>query len=172
MTDREQVAYYKFHSRKHEGTVKDLRAQYADYDQLKAKAEEADLLRKERETDQEKALREATDQTRKSVMDEFSSRLVAAEFRAASAGRIDADRLATLTEDIDMSRYLKADGAVDLDKVTAKVDAWSPKPDPNAPPPPPQGVRPDPSQGPRGGKATLSGREMFEARRKRQPASS
>lgn len=166
MSDKEQAAYWKHHARRHEDTVKAR----SDYDELKAKADEADRLRQQVETGAEKALREATENARKTALQEFSPRLVAAEFRAASAGRIEADRLATLTDDIDMSRYLKADGSVDLDKVTAKVDAWAPKPpppDPNAPPPPPRGVKADPSQGARGGKVTGTdlGREMFANRR-------
>ena len=175
MTADQQISYWKFHSRKHEDSVRDLRNQYADYDAIKAQAADAARLRQQVETDAEKALREATENARKTALDEFSPRLVAAEFRAASAGRIESDRLATLTEDIDMSRYLKADGSVDLDKVSAKVDAWAPKPappDPNAPPPPPRGVKPDHSQGARGGKVGLTGREMYEARHpKRTPSS-
>lgn len=174
MTSDQQISYWKFHSRKHEDSVRELRSQFGDYEQVKAKAAEADRLRQQVETDTEKALREATEKARQDAINEFRPALVAAEFRAASAGRIDADRLATLTEDIDMSRYLKADGKVDLDKVAAKVDAWAPPPappDPNEPPPPPRGVKPDPTQGSRGGKVTGTdlGREMFEARRKRQP---
>lgn len=174
MTDAEQAAYWKFHSRRHQARADER----SDYDELKAKAAEADRLRQQVETEAQKALREATEQARKTALDEFSPRLVAAEFRAASAGRIESDRLATLTEDIDMSRYVKADGSVDLDKVAAKVDAWAPPaplPDPNAPPPPPRGVRPDPSQGSRGGNKTTGtdvGREMFENRRGKKPVPS
>jgi hypothetical protein len=177
MTDAQAAAYWKFHSRKHEDSVRDLRNQYSDYDSVKAKAAEADRLRQQVETDAEKALREATETARKAALSEFSPRLVAAEFRAASAGRIDSQRLATLTEDIDMSRYLKADGSVDLDRVASKVDAWAPKPpplDPNQPLVPARGVKPDPSQGARGGNVsgTDVGREMFANRRGRsgQPA--
>lgn len=174
MTADQRENYWKFHSRKHEDTVRDLRTRYADYDALAAKAAEADRLRQQVETETEKALREATEKARQEAIAQLRPALVAAEFRAASAGRIDAERLATLTEDIDLSRYLKQDGSVDLDKVTAKVDAWAPPPppaDPNEPPAPRRGVRADPSQGATGNKATGTdlGREMFEARRKRQP---
>lgn len=169
MSAEQQVAYWKFHSRKHEDAARDLRSQYADYDTLRAKAAEADRLRQERETESEKAVREATKTARLAALQEVRPQLVAAEFRAASAGRIDAARLATLTEDIDMSRYLKSDGSVDLEKVAAKVDAWAPELDSTATEPPKRGVKPDPSQGSRGTKTTGAdvGREMFEARRKR-----
>lgn len=165
MTLEQERNYWRYHSRRHEATVKDR----GDYDDLKTKAAEADRLRQAQETAAEKAVREASEQARAAALAEHRPALVAAEFRAAAAGRIDAARLATLTEDIDLTRYLGANGAVDVAKVTAKVAAWAPPEQERR-----AGVKPDPTQGARNGKTsgTDVGREMFENRRGRKPAAS
>lgn len=162
MTVEQREAYWKHQARRHEKTVKDR----SDYDELKAKAADADKLRKERETETQKQIREAGEKARADALAESTPRLVQAEFRAAAGGRIDAERLATLTEDIDLGRYVRADGSVDLDKVAAKVAAWAPPKDD------PRTVKPDPTQGARNTKTTGTdvGREMFDARRRRKPA--
>ncbi len=145
------------------------RARFADYEDLKKKATELDKVKREQESETEKAVREAREEGLNAGRAEVRPTLVAAEFRAAAAGRIDADRLATLTDDIDMSRYLLDSGAVDVDKVAKKVDAWAPPPDPDKEKDKaPRRPRPDPSQGSSGKKTTsgmAAGREMFAASR-------
>ena len=144
MTIEQQREYWKHQAKKHESNAKKHEStvkKQSDYDELKTKAAEADRLRQERETENEKAVREAAEKARVEARAEMLPQLVSARFAAAAAGRIEADRLVTLTEDIDMTRYLKDDGTVDVDKVAAKVEAWAPKPsEPRTP-------RPDPSQG-------------------------
>lgn len=163
MTPVEQAAYWKDKARKHETVVK----KRGDYDQLKADSDQLKKLRKEHETDTERATREAADKARADTMAKVGRQLVMAEFRAAAGGRIDAERLAVLTDDLDPGRYLDDDGNVDGDRVAAKVAAWAPA---STTPPPPRTPKPDHSQGARGGdkpKGTDAGREMFAARRKR-----
>jgi hypothetical protein len=160
MTDAQQAAYWKSHARRHEAVVKSR----ADYDELKAQAAEAKKLRKERESETEKLIREAGEQAAAAARAEVAPQLVMAEFRAAAAGgRIDAARLATLTEDIDLTRFLTKDGTVDVDRITAKVEAWAPAAEQRKPAP-----KPDPTQGARNTKTsgTDVGREMYESRRK------
>ena len=144
MTIEQQREYWKHQAKKHESNAKKHEStvkKQSDYDELKTKAAEADRLRQERETENEKAVREAAEKARVEARAEMLPQLVSARFAAAAAGRIEADRLVTLTEDIDMTRYLRDDGTVDVDKVAAKVEAWAPKPsEPRTP-------RPDPSQG-------------------------
>ncbi len=139
------------------------RKKYGDYDDLKAKAAKHDQVVKDQETESQKAIREATEKAEAEATAKVRPLLVAAEFRAEAAGRIDAARLATLTEDIDMSRYLNPDGSIDTAKIKTKIDAWAPAV--NAPKP---GQKPDPSQGAgTGGKSSgmQAGREMHAARR-------
>lgn len=93
---------------------------------LRKKAADADRLQKQHETDQEKAVREAREQGETAARSTMAPRLVLAEMRAAASGRIDPDRFAELTEDVDLSRYLTDTGEVDMDRVRRKVDAWAP----------------------------------------------
>lgn len=124
MTPEQQVAYWKHQARKHE----DRNRGTADYDAIKA---ERDRLKAETQTDAEKAIeearREATEAGRKAAVAESLPRIVQAEFRAAAAGRIPADRLATVLEPLDLTKFLTADGSeVDTDKVTQFVDGIAP----------------------------------------------
>lgn len=164
MSGEQREAYWRHQAKKHEKTVKDQ----SDYGDLKTKAAEADRLRQEQETAAEKAVREAVEKARADTIAELRPQLVEARFHAAAAGRIDPDRLAALTEDIDMSRYLKDDGSVDVDKVAAKVEAWAPKKEEQRSP------KPDPTQGSRNTKTSGIdvGREMSQARHKKKPAPS
>lgn len=165
MTAEQAANYWRTQARKHETTVK----KRGDYDQLKADSAELARLRQQTESDTQRATREAADQARTEVRTEMGERLVLAEFRAAAGGRIAADRLATLTEDLDLRRYLDSAGDVDAERVAAKVAAWMPDP---AAPTQPARPKPDPTQGPRGTKpsGTAAGRDMFAARRRRTPA--
>lgn len=94
------------------------------------------------QSETERAIAEAKDEGKAEARKDFAPRLVRAEFRAASAGRLDADRLGDLLEDIDLSRFLDEDGEVDAKKVAKKVDAWAP-----AEPVKPGKPKPDPRQG-------------------------
>jgi len=61
MTTDQQVAYWKFQARKHENEAKSR----ADYDDLKAKADELAQLKAANQTEQEKALEEAREAARR-----------------------------------------------------------------------------------------------------------
>lgn len=102
------------------------KAQFADYDELKRKAADADRLAQERETEAEKAVRTAREEGKADGLKAMQPKLVLAELRAVSAGRVDAARFAELTEDLDLSKYLDTNGEVDMDRVKRKVDAWAP----------------------------------------------
>jgi hypothetical protein len=103
------------------------KAQFADYDELKRKAAEAETLRKQVETDAEKAVREAREAAVAEERAKSAPRLVGAEFRAAAKGVLtDAQRDAFL-EDADLTKYLTATGEVDVAKVEAKVKALAPE---------------------------------------------
>jgi len=123
MTEGQQAAYWKHQARKHEDRVKAM----GDYDALKT---ERDALKAKHLTDDEKALDAATasaaEKARSEVRSEYAARLVAAEFRAANSGRIPAEKLATVLDGIEPTKFLTADGEVDTDKVQAFVDGIAP----------------------------------------------
>ena len=159
MTGEQREAYWKFQARKHEGVVKSR----ADYDELKQRAAEADRLRKERETESEKAVREARETAAAEERARVAPRLVSAEFRAAAKGVLTAEQTTALLEDLDLTKYLDDKGEVDTAKVERKVTAFAPKKD--------DGKKhfPDLGQGKRDTApktSVASGREMYQARRR------
>lgn len=152
--------------------IRRVKAQFPNYDQLKADSEALAQLRRETESDREKAVREARETAIAEERKQSAPRLVGAEFRAAAKGVLtDAARDAFL-EDADLTKYLKDDGSVDTAKVEAKVKALAPeKPEGNTGKERQrQGVK-DIGQGQResGGKASVeSSREDYLERRRKQ----
>jgi hypothetical protein len=90
----------------------------------KVAADRLEQLERERMTDEEKARTEAFEGGRAAERTALTERLVAAEFKAAAAlaGR-DVNEVAGLLEDLNVSRFLTADGEVDTERITARVSA-------------------------------------------------
>ena len=95
---------------------------------------ELETLRQSQMSDQEKALEDARTTSRAETLREIGAHLVTAEFRAQAAGRLTAEQVAELVEDIDMTKYLTETGEVDAERVARKVEALAPKPDQNTAP--------------------------------------
>ncbi len=159
MTGDQREAYWKHQSRKHEQRLKDL----GDVDDIVKKAGQYDALAKASQTEQERAVEAAKAEARAEERKASAPRLVSAEFRAQAAGRLTADQIRELTEDLDMTKYLTDKGEVDVDRVARKVDALAPKNDDEKK----TRKRPDLGQGRRdqtkeGGIA--AGRDMYASR--------
>lgn len=96
-------------------------------DRAKQNAEAAKRLREvERDamSEQERAVDEARTQAERAAAERYGSKLVAAEVRAAAAGRdIDAD---ALLDGISTSRFLTDDGEVDRDALSQWIDRVAP----------------------------------------------
>lgn len=90
----------------------------------KVAADRLEQLERERMTDEEKARTEAFEGGRAAERTALTERLVAAEFKAAAAlaGR-DVQAVAGLLEDLNVQRFLTADGEVDTERITARVTA-------------------------------------------------
>lgn len=162
MTPEQQIAYWKHYSRQHEATAKAR----ADYDAIKAKADEFDKYQAANATEHEKAVKAAADAARAQALQETIPRLVAAEFRAAVAGRLTPEQLTAALEPLDMSKFLDATGNVDVAKVATHAALLAP-----ALTPP---TFPDLGQGQRSGTVAPSvsaGRAMYEAQKKPAPTS-
>lgn len=167
MTVEQQAAYWKHQSRRHEDRVKAYGGLTPEQlAELRTKAERADALDFELMSDKDKAVSEAAQNARWAAEAEIMPRLVDAEFRAAAAGRIEPDKLATILEPLDKSRFLTDNGDVDTDKVNAFVDGIAP--DRGTEPPPRRGPSPaghgrrDSSATP--GQSVASGRELYRSR--------
>lgn len=123
MTAAHQAAYWRHQSRKHEDRVKDM----SDYDQIKT---ERDALKAQHQTADEKALEDAKSAAAAAARAEERGKvaplLVAAEFKSANAGRLEAGALAAVLDGIEPTKFLTSEGEVDADKVKTYVDAIAP----------------------------------------------
>lgn len=127
MTAEQQVNYWQAQARKHEDRVKAYGGLTPDQlNDLQERAEQYDVLAAASQTDAERAVNEAAHNARLIAEAELMPRLVTAEFRAAAAGRLEPDKLATILEPLDLSKFLTDDGEVDTDKVTSYVDGIAP----------------------------------------------
>jgi hypothetical protein len=114
---------------------KNLARKHEDRAKANQKAvSELETLRQSQMSDQEKALEQAKAAVRTETLREVGTHLVVAEFRAQAAGRLTAEQVGELVEDLDMSKYLTDTGQVDAERVAKKVDALAPKPTENAAP--------------------------------------
>lgn len=121
-------------------------------------AKELEELRKASMTEQEKAVAAAVAEARTATLREVGAQLVAAEFRAQAAGRLTAEQVAELIEDLDMAKYLTDTGEVDSERVTRKVEALAPQPTEQTAP-----TWPDLGQGSRDQNLALNGDPLERA---------
>lgn len=118
MTDAQQAAYWKYHSRKHENQLKELKGQMNN-DGNKGgdkggnqDAPDADAIREE---------------VRKELQRENAVKLVKSEFKAAIAGRMSDDDFKEVIEDLNLANYVKEDGEVDTERITKKAAILAPE---------------------------------------------
>lgn len=135
------------------------RNKYADYDDLKNKASELETLKAQSMSEQEKAVAEAKKEAAAEARREVIPLLVAAEFRAVTAGRISKDELDAILEPLDLTKFVDAKGNVD----SQRVSDWISKANPTAA----GGTFPDLGQGKRQ-QVKVTGKEagMAEAQRR------
>src|SRR5690606_26965735 len=98
--------------------------------QLKQLHAELEQLRKERMSEQERAIADAVAQAKAGAAATYGARLAAAEFRAAAAGRLSDEQLDTLLSALDLKAFLNDDGDVDTDRVRDYIGKIAPAPDP------------------------------------------
>ena len=101
--------------------------------QRRALQKELEELRAATQSEQEKALATARKEGESAARAAIAPRLVAAEFKAASAGRLTAEQLSGFLEDLDLTKYLTEDGEVDTERVATKVALLAPQTDPRTP---------------------------------------
>jgi len=105
------------------------RNKYRDYDTLKAKAEQFDLLDNESKTDRERELEEARLEAYHEAMARAVPLAVKAEFKSAAKGILTSEQLESLLEDLDLTRYATDDGDPDEEKISRKIAAFAPAKD-------------------------------------------
>jgi hypothetical protein len=116
MSVEQREAYWKHQARKHESTVKSRQ----DYDQFKADSEELAKLKKDGQTEQEKALEEAREEARRQGenlgAERYLKDAVTARFEALT-GKSSED-VAKAFAHIDVHSFIGQDGAIDNDALT------------------------------------------------------
>lgn len=169
MKPEQQAAYYRDQARKHEDRNKALLGltggKYGD--DLKADLDELAKLRKDKMTDQEKAVADAKDAAKAEVTAEFAPKLASMAFDVALAHVPETDR-AKIIDDLDLSKFVDpATGAVDTDKVKDTAARIAPQPGKGTP------GRPDYGGGRRGGQqgtGVSAGRARYEERHGKKTA--
>jgi hypothetical protein len=90
------------------------RAKFADYGDLKKRAAAA-------MSDQEKLVAEAEQRGRSAALTATGTRLAKAEFRAAAAGKVQAEALDGFLEYADLKRFVDDDGEPDAKAISAAI---------------------------------------------------
>lgn len=111
-----EVAKWKELARKHEDRAKANAGAQKELDALKA-ASMSDL---------EKAVAQAKADGINEGLATSAQKVVAAEFKAAAAGRLDAAALSTLLDGLNLVAFIDAAGDVDSEKVQSFVDGIAP----------------------------------------------
>lgn len=110
---------------------KHLAARHEGQAKANSKAKtELDALRKQAMTDQERAVAEAVEAATAAAQTDaaqrYGSLLVAAEVRAAAAGRLEANAIDTLVTQLNVAGFLDEAGDVDRAAIAAFVDGLAP----------------------------------------------
>jgi hypothetical protein len=112
-----------------EDYVKELRAEIAKYRTRAKTAEgEIDNVRKSSLSEAERAVVEAEQRGRASVLEQYGNRLVRAAFIAEAARRNPAYDAEGVLDDLNLTRYLGEDGDPDGKAITAAVTRLVPEP--------------------------------------------
>lgn len=164
MDDKQQIAYWKHHARKHEGVANSR----ADYDDQKAAAEKWRAHEEANKKPEQKVIDQAAADARAEERRKAAPRIVTAEFKSAAAEEgVDKALLAVFLEDIDPLKYLDKDGEPDTEKIEKRVKALAGSGGKK----PPQRKREDTHQGYRrtdGATGVANGRSLFEDRNKKK----
>ena len=167
MTAEQQAAYYKHQSTRHEERNKELlRITGGKYgDALKAELDALESLRDKDRTDTERATEQARQEGRTTARTELSASAARAAFEFALGHDPETNDQSALIDTLDLSKVLSDDGTVDTAKVRAVVKQIAPA-DKGT------GKQKDPDYGggrrhSEAGTGVSSGRDLFEARRKK-----
>jgi hypothetical protein len=106
--------------------VNRTKRQYADYDTLKAKAEQWDTLEAESRTEAERREREIRDEALNEAMSRVVPSAIKAAFKAEAKGVLTKEQVESLLEDLDLVKYATDEGEPDEEKIAKKVAAFAP----------------------------------------------
>lgn len=108
------------------------RKKYADFDQIKQKAQKLDEIEEANASQLEKAVKTARGEERSAVQREYAEQSARFAAKAQLEARIGKDAAAELLDDINISKYVNDDGSVDEDGIGALAARLAPAtPPPN-----------------------------------------
>lgn len=165
MDDKQQIAYWKYHSRKHEGTANAR----SDYDDQKALADKWREHEEQNKKPEQKVVDQAAETARAEERRKAAPRIVAAEFKSVAADEgVALSLIKIFLEDIDATKYLTDSGEPDVEKIEKKVKTLGETAGAKKPP---QRKREDTHQGYRPGSGSTGvdqGRSLFADRNKKK----
>lgn len=107
--------------------VRRVEGKYRDYDTIKQKAEQYDVLDAASKSEKDRAVEAARQQALVEAANNYQPRVVKAEFKlAAQEAGLTKNQLDSLLEDLDLSKYADDDGEPDTAKITKKITAFAP----------------------------------------------
>jgi len=125
MTEKQQAAYWKHQSRRHEGRVKDLVGERTP-EQVKQDLAAYEQFKKDQLTPAEKALEEAKQQGKAEAVKAERTKSATAIFKGAlEAGGLTGDDLDEIVNNFNVAGYITDDG-VDTTKITNFAKRFSP----------------------------------------------
>ena len=108
------------------------RKKYADFDQIKQKAQKFDEIEEANASQLEKAVKAARGEERAAVQREFAEQSARFAAKAQLEARLGKDAAAELLDDINIAKYVNDDGTVDEDGIGALAARLAPaSPPPN-----------------------------------------
>lgn len=98
------------------------RAKPADYDELKAKAQRLDEIEEANATEQEKALKQAREETRAEVTAQFQAERVADKIEVAASGKFHDVQDARLRLSGRVDEFISEDGTINTEAIASALD--------------------------------------------------
>lgn len=124
MKPEEQLAYDAFHGRKHENRAKEWHSTFGGKSAAEVHAE-LEALRREKLSDQEKAVEDAKTAGRQEAATEYGPKAVKTALKLLLGDMPDAEKEAEI-ELLDLSKFITESGDVDTDKVRRAADKIAP----------------------------------------------
>jgi hypothetical protein len=127
MTLEQQVAYHKFQSRKHEERASEYRSAAGGKTaaEIKADLDAAAALKREKLTEQERAVEDAKREAREATASEYGPKAVRTAFELALRNLPDEER-GEFIEELDLKKFLTDSGDVDTAKVLSRAEKIAP----------------------------------------------
>lgn len=126
MSTEQQLAYHRYHSRKHESGERELQRRQADFDKFKADSAELTQLKTANATAEEKALEDARREGENIGAERYLKDAVKGRFQGIT-GKPD-DEVNTIFEHVDPSTFTNDQGDIDAEKLRKYADTFG-KPD-------------------------------------------